>query len=189
MYTSLLAKSFKKFGIFLLLFVVFFVNQSSADDKFAVINIQKVTESCNVFQDIRKQMENRSQVLSGRFDDKIKRLQNDENDLRKKKDVLKKEALDGEIKKIENRKRQIQNESQEESKKLQKIYFDTISTMNKKISVIIENYAKEKKINAIFEASGLIYNNIENITEEIISLINKELTSFKVDFEESEGKK
>jgi len=184
MYTSLLEKNSKIFALFAFFFCIFGSAISFADDRFAVINIQKVTESCNVFQDIRKQMESRSQVLSGRFDEKIKKLQNDESDLRKKKDVLKKEALDSEIKKIENGKRQIQNESQEESKKLQKVYFDTISTMNKKISVIIEGYAKEKKISAIFEASGLIYNNLENITDEIVQLINKELTSFKVDFSE-----
>jgi Skp family chaperone for outer membrane proteins len=184
MYTLQLEKISKKFSLFsFFFFIIFIYNSSKADVKFSVINIQKVTETCTVFNDIRKQIEDKSKSLSIRFDDKIRKIQENENNLKKKKDVLGKEALESEIKKIENDKKDIQNESQEESKKLQKVYFDTISTMNKKMSSIIETYSKEKKINAIFEASGLIYNNLDNITDDIIELMNKELPNFKINFD------
>jgi Skp family chaperone for outer membrane proteins len=194
MYTSQLEKISKKFGFIafaLFIFIAqnnsaFAVNISSvtnAENKFAVINIQKVTESCSVFRDIRGQMEERSKSLSAKFDEKIKKIQDDENSLKKKKDILGKEALEAEIKKIDTNKKMIQSESQDESKKLQKVYFDTITTMNKKMTGIIENYAKEKKINAIFEVSGIIYNNLDNVTDDIIEIMNKELPNFKVTFE------
>ena len=184
MYTSRLAKTFKELSIVAFFLCAFFTHHSAnGEDKFSVINIQKVTETCTVFHDIRKQMEERSKSLSAKFDEKIKKIQEDETLLKKKKDVLGKEALEAEIKKIDTNKKNIQTESQEESKKLQKVYFDTISTMNKKMSTIIETYAKEKQISAIFEASGMIYNNLENVTEDIIVLMNKDLPSFKVAFE------
>lgn len=189
MYISQLAKSFKNFSALATVLCLFFISsRADADEKFAVINIQKVTEVCTVFQDIRKQMEEKSKTLSSKFDDKIKKIQDNENTLKKKKDVLSKEALETEIKKIENDKRAIQSESQEDSKKLQKVYFDTISTMNKRMSSIIENYAREKKISAIFESSNMIYNNLQNVTDDIIEIMNKDLPSFKVNFNESEGK-
>lgn len=185
MYTSQSEKISKKFNFFVFVLLAFFTQNhvANANDKFAVINIQKVTESCTVFQDIRKQMEERSKSLGVKFDEKIKKIQDDESTLKKKKDVLGKEALETEIKKIENNKKIIQSESQEESKKLQKVYFDTISTMNKKMTSIIENYAKEKKINAIFEVSGIIYNNLENVTDDIVVIMNRDLPEFKVTFE------
>lgn len=194
MYTSQLEKISKKFGFIAFALFIFLAQNNSAfavsissvtntENKFAVINIQKVTESCSVFRDIRGQMEERSKSLSAKFDEKIKKIQDDENSLKKKKDILGKEALEAEIKKIDTNKKMIQSESQDESKKLQKVYFDTISTMNKKMTGIIENYAKEKKINAIFEVSGIIYNNLDNVTDDIIDIMNKELPSFKVTFE------
>ena len=129
-------------------------------------------------------MEDKSKSLSLKFDSKIDKIKEREKSLKKKTSAISEIALEPEIKQIEKDKKAIHLESQEESKKLQKVYFDTISTMNKKMSTIVETYAKKNKINVIFEASGLIFSDLNNVTDDVIMLMNENLPSFKVSFED-----
>ena len=74
-YTLQLGKISKKFGFIAFILYAFFTNNvANADEKFAVINIQKVTETCTVFLDIRRQMEDKSKSLSLKFDSKIDKI-------------------------------------------------------------------------------------------------------------------
>lgn len=151
--------------------------------KFAVISIQKVSEGCLVFQDIRKQMENKANEMRMKFDAKTKDLRKDEQSLEGRAKLLNKEALDSEIHKINQKKQSLNEDLNNDRQKLEKAQFEAMSVLNQKIYGFIANYAKSKKYDAILEASNLVYHDFEVINDQIIEMINKEIKEFKIKFD------
>jgi Skp family chaperone for outer membrane proteins len=139
--------------------------------------------SDSVFQNIRNQMNEEFKKLRKKFDDQAKIIINKETALEKQKSILDSKAYSEKIAEIEKSKKNIQAELEKDKQKLQKIYFDTINDINKKMNSMIEKLANEKSYYAIFEASTLIYNNLDNITDETINIMNAEIPNYEIKFD------
>ncbi len=65
---------------------------------------------------------------------------------------------------------------------MQKIYFDAISAVNKTMNDEIKQFAVKKGYKAIFEMSTLVYHDLNDITPDVVGLLNEKLPSYKIDF-------
>ena len=169
----------------LFIFLILLINNAKAADsnaQFATINIQKITEFCSVFQDIRNQMNDQFKKMSQKFDEKAKVVMNEEIATSKKQAILERNAYNKKVMEINTKKQQLQVELEKDKQRLQKIYFDAISDVNKTMNAEIKEFAVKKAYKAIFEMSTLVYHDLDDATNAVIELLNKKLPSYKIDF-------
>ena len=145
MYISQLVKNFK----LLLLLIVFTISNATSEEiktekiHFAVINIQKITESCSVFQDIRNQMNDQFKKLSLKFDKQAKSIIDNENNLEKQKSVLDQKSYSEKMSEITKSKQKIQTELDSDKQKLQKIknlniIFNCFFCLVKSVNILVD---------------------------------------------------
>ena len=158
------------------------VKAAESSAQLATINIQKITESCSVFQDIRNQMNDQFKKMSQKFDEKAKVVMNEEIETSKRQSILERNAYNKKVAEINTKKQQIQVELEKDKQRLQKIYFDAISDVNKTMNAEIKEFAVKKAYKAIFEMSTLVYNDLDDDTNPVIELLNKKLPEYKIDF-------
>ena len=189
MYISRLVKNFKVVAMMSLLFISN-LNASEASDgkNFAVISIQKVSESCGVFQNIRSQMNERMKKLSADFDLRGQKIKSEEKKVENEKSLISNVKYSEKMNEVNKSKQEIQVALESEKQKLQKVYFDAISEVNKKMISTIETIEKKKNYHAVFELSTLVHSDLDNITEEVIAEMNKTLPNYEMKFEESNSK-
>jgi Skp family chaperone for outer membrane proteins len=175
---------------FLLILFGYFINSQSLEAnekqiKFAIVNMQKITESSDAFQDIKKQMESKANSMRTKFDNKNKEFRKKETEFEKKSKLLKADALQSEIDSLKKEGQKISDELNQDRQNLEKTYFETMNEFHKKVNKIITDYATEKKIDAVLEASGMVYfgKNLDEITDDLIKKINKEIKNFNIKFE------
>ena len=158
------------------------VKAAESSAQLATINIQKITESCSVFQDIRNQMNDQFKKMSQKFDEKAKVVMNEEIETSKRQSILERNAYNKKVAEINTKKQQIQVELEKDKQRLQKIYFDAISDVNKTMNAEIKEFAVKKAYKAIFEMSTLVYHDLDDATNPVIELLNKKLPEYKIDF-------
>jgi Skp family chaperone for outer membrane proteins len=178
---------FRSFLFFLFITFSAVTSARAVDNNFASINIQKITESCSVFQDIRNQMNDEFKKVGQKFDEKAKVLGNEEASLAKKQAVLEQNAFKKQVEELNSKKYQTQFELEKEKQKLQKIYFDAISVVNKKMNDVIKDHAEKKGYKVVFESSTLVYNSLSDVTSDIIQALNKEISSYRINFNVDPG--
>lgn len=169
----------------LLSFLIFGTKNAYSDcGKFAVVNIQKVTKSSIVFQNISDQVNNHYKEMNIKYDAKAKEIMKAEKSLQKKANIVKQDALKKDVNNFNAKKQKIQEEFNNDRQRLEKAYVDTMSIMQRKMVDAIEKYAKDKKYCSIFETSTLVYNSLDDISDDIIKAMNNTITSYKIDFSE-----
>jgi Skp family chaperone for outer membrane proteins len=187
----------RKFCIFICIFCLFFSsysiykndslfasNEQKAQLKFCIVSMQKISESSNAFQSIKKQMEMQANSMRVKFENKAKEIRKKEAEIEKKSKVAKPEAIKDEVDNLKKESQKMNDDLNSERQNLEKVYFETMKDFQDKVNKIISDYAKKNNIDGILESSNMIYfgNNILNITDEILNLINKEIKDFNIKF-------
>jgi Skp family chaperone for outer membrane proteins len=152
---------------------------------FAVINMQKISESSVAFQDIKKQMEEKANSMRVKFDNKAKDIRKNEADLEKKSKVLKPEALKEEIENLKKESQKMNEELNSDRQKLERVYFETMNDFQTKVKKIISEYSEKNNVDGVFESSTMIFfgKNVKDITDILSAKINQEIKNYKIKFD------
>lgn len=185
-------KNFQKKILILVFFLILgfskSFNANSLEQKlvvFATVNMQKISESSSAFQDIKKQMEEKANLMRIKFDNKAKDMRKNEAELEKKSKVLKPEALKEEIENLKKESQKMNEELNFDRQKLERVYFETMNDFQSQVKKIIAQYSEKNNIDGVFESSIMVFSskNIKDITEDLVLKINNEIKNYQIKFD------
>jgi len=168
------------FSSFLLAFL-FFINPVVAEQKIAIINMDKVISTSNSGISILKQLNDLKNKNSEFLKNEGKKFQEKETKLISQKNIISEADFQN---KVDELKSEIRNYNQNRNKIItdfNKLKLDSTNNFLKLINPILINFSNEKKISIILQKKDLVVAKTElDITDEIIKIVNIEVKEFKI---------
>jgi len=150
----------------------------------AVVNIQQVMQESTAAQSANKQLEEKQKSYQGELTKKDEDLQKEDKELGKQRGVLSKEAFEEKTRAFRTKVTAVQKEVQSKKASLDGGYARALAEIQKVVTDIIADIAKEKKFSVAVPTSQLLYADSSlDITKEVIERLNKKLPKLEVKFE------
>ena len=151
-----------------------------ANEKIVFIDVDRVIYESNLGKKIAKQMDGDYK----KEDDKLKKteenLKKKEANIVKQKNILSEEELNKKIKDLQVEINQFKGEKNSLMNKFQQQKLKKINIMVESLNKILSKYASSESIDIIVQKKNIVIGKSElDITDEILEIFNKEVTSLK----------
>ena len=164
---------FKKFFFLILLILPFNVY---GEVKIAYVDIDFVLTNINAGKKVFEKLENNEKLKRETFNNKEKKLKEEENKILASRNIISEEQLDINIKEFQNKLKDYRNYKSEELKKLNKIKNDEIVKLLNLINPLIQEYMKSNSINFLMDKKNIyIADKNYDLTNKLIEIINKKI--------------
>jgi len=164
---------YKKILFLILLILPFNVYGES---KIAYVDIDFVLSNINAGKIVFEKLENNEKLKRETFNDKEKKLKDEENKILASRNIISQEQLDINIKEFQNKLKDYRNYKSEELKKLNKIKNDEIVKLLNLINPLIQEYMKSNSINFLMDKKNIyIADKNYDLTNKLIEIINKKI--------------
>ena len=164
---------YKKIVFLILLILPFNVYGES---KIAYVDIDFVLTNINAGKIVFEKLENNEKLKRETFNDKEKKLKDEENKILASRNIISQEQLDINIKEFQNKLKDYRNYKSEELKKLKKIKNDEIVKLLNLINPLIQEYMKSNSINFLMDKKNIyIADKNYDLTNKLIEIINKKI--------------
>ena len=161
----------KLITILIVLFMTISLAQSN--DQIVYLDLDNVVNSTKAGKLIIQELKKSKEIALLKFEKKEKELKKIENDINKQKNILSENELK---KKITNFRKEIsifENDKEKVINEFNKKKIDEFNKFFKKITPLIEEYVKEKKIDFVLDRKNIfLASKKKDITEEIIKIID-----------------
>ena len=158
--------------------IIFFTTLSLAqsEEQIVYLDLDKVVSNTKAGKLIINELKKSKKKALSKFEKKEKELKKIENDINKQKNILSEDELK---KKITNFRKEIsifQNDKQKVINEFNQKKIDEFNKFFKKITPLIENYVKEKKIDIVLDRKNIfLASKKKDITQEIIKIIDSNI--------------
>jgi len=158
--------------------IIFFTTLSLAqsEEQIVYLDLDNVVSNTKAGKLIINELKKSKKNALSKFEKKEKELKKIENDINKQKNILSEDELK---KKITNFRKEIdifKNDKQIIVNKFNKKKIDEFNKFFKKITPLIENYVKEKKIDIVLDRKNIfLASKKKDITQEIIKIIDSKI--------------
>ena len=158
--------------------IIFFTTLSLAqsEEQIVYLDLDKVVSNTKAGKLIINELKKSKKKALSKFEKKEKELKKIENDINKQKNILSEDELK---KKITNFRKEIsifQNNKQKVINEFNQKKIDEFNKFFEKITPLIENYAKEKKIDIVLDKKNIfLASKKKDITQEIIKIIDSSI--------------
>lgn len=150
----------------------------------AIVNVQKIMHDAAAAKSASDQLEKKQKSYQDELKKKDDALQKEEQELTKQKNVLSKEAFEEKTRAFRGKVTDIQKEVQSKKALLDNAYARALADIQKAVTDIIADMAKEKGFTLAIPTSQLLYaENKLDISDEVLSRLNKKLPKLDVKFE------
>lgn len=170
------------FGVFILVFTLYFASASSAELKVGVVDLYRILneseEGKKAINELQNMLEQRQKTL----DEKQKKIQSLKEEYEKKKAVLSEDARKSKEEEIDRLSRDLQRTAADYQVELQKKQSEITQSMLKEIRQLINDFAQKQGYSLIIEkAEQLILFTTPDvdITDKIILLFNQKTQNTK----------
>ena len=164
---------YKKILFLILLILPFNVYGES---KIAYVDIDFVLSNINAGKIVFEKLENNEKLKRETFNNKEKKLKEEENKILASRNIISQEQLDINIKEFQNKLKDYRNYKSEELKKLNKIKNDEIVKLLNLINPLIQEYMKSNSINFLMDKKNIyIADKNYDLTNKLIEIINKKI--------------
>ena len=164
----------KLITILIVLFITISLAQS--DDQIVYLDLDNIVNSTKAGKLIIQELKKSKEIALLKFEKKEKELKKIENDINKQKNILSEDELK---KKITNFRKEIsifKNDKEKLINEFNKKKIDEFNKFFKKITPLIENYVKEKKIDIVLDRKNIfLASKKKDITQEIIKIIDNKI--------------
>ena len=162
-------------NLFVLLFFFFQLNISQASNNIVYLDIQHIIDNSDLGIHLKGKVKKTQDKIKLELTIKEKLIKEKENDIRNKKNILKKEELDKNIKELDNLVKKYQTFRNESSKIIfeerKKYRLQILELLNP----LLANFANNNNINLILEKKNvLVGSKVLDITENILTIVNEE---------------
>ena len=167
---------FAKKIIFILIIFFTTISLSQSNEKIVYLDLDNIVNNTNAGKFIINELKKSKEAALSKFEKKEKELKKIENDINKQKNILSEDELK---KKITNFRKEIsffQNDKQKVINNFNQKKIVEFNKFFKKITPLIENYAKEKNIDIVLDKKNIfLASKKKDITQEIIKIINSKI--------------
>jgi Skp family chaperone for outer membrane proteins len=150
----------------------------------ATLDVEKIVKESLAMRDIQKKISDKQTSYQKEVDKKNKSVEAEQKKLESKKNVLSEEAMEKELKQLEEKVNDLKSFVDKRQNSLKKASIDSMSKVNEEIKIIIEEISKEQNIDLIIPTSQTLYFKDEmDISSEVLKRLNKKITKVAVKFE------
>ncbi len=165
----------KIFTIFLVIFFSF-ISYSTAEEKIAFIDIDRIINQSDFGKKSYKKIDNNYEKEKNKLVKIEKKLIAKEQEILKQKNILSEEELNNKIKDLQKEIRDFQNQRKSNNEKFSKIKLDKTNEMVQSLNSILSKYANENSISLIIQKKYIVIGKSGlDITDEILKIFNKEV--------------
>ena len=171
---------FKKFFIINMFFLIF--NLSFAEEqKIVYLNVDKIMQQSIAGKSIKKQLENIYNNNLKKFKKNDEILKNKEKKIIAQQNILSKEDFQKELTGLRTEIINFQKEQVKARDEMNKLRIGATNELIKKLSPILEDYAKKNSISLILQKKNVVMGKKEiEITDDILSIANEKIKSIKI---------
>jgi len=157
--------------------VLFFtISLAKSDNQIVYLDLDNVVKSTRAGKLIIDELKKSKEIALLKFEKKEKELKEIENNINKQKNIISEDEL---RKKINSFRKEIsifQNDKQKVINEYNQKKIDEFNKFFKKITPLIENYVKEKKIDIVIDRKNIfLASKKKDITQEIIKIIDSKI--------------
>lgn len=155
----------------------------------AVVNIQQVMKDSTAAKSVREQLESKQKSFQADITKKEESLKKEDQELAKQKNVLSKDAFEEKARAFRNKATEVQKEVQSKKALLDNAFERALSDIQKATTDIISDLSKEKGFVVALPTSQILYGDTKlDISEEVLTRLNKKLPKLDVKFEAPDKK-
>ena len=167
--------------IIIFLSLIFYSNLAFADNSY-FIDFTKVLNESKAGSEAQKKLKGKFESESKKFKLEEAKIRNEESDLISQKKVLSNEDYQKKINDLRSKVALIQRSQQESLNSIAASRNNARQTLLKSVNPIIQKYMEENNIRMVLDKQSVILGDTTlEITDKIIDILNKEVTSIKVD--------
>ena len=171
---------FKKIVI-IFLSLIFCSNVAFADNTY-FIDFTRVLNESKAGSEAQKKLKDKFESESKKFKLEEEKIRKEESDLISQKKVLSNEDYQKKINDLRSKVALIQKSQQESLNSIAASRNNARQTLLKSVNPIIKKYMEENKIRIVLDKQSIILGDTTlEITDKIIDILNKEVTSIKID--------
>ena len=158
---------------------------TGADLRMALVRMDAIQTDATALQNLRKQRESYEEKLRDELTREQKKLEKEKEDIEKSQDVLSRDALQRRVVDYQNRVTKLQRDLTERAQSIEASYQKALAEVQSKhLDPIIEGIIAKKNLSLVIDgrfartganATGL------DITDEVVSALNKKVSSVKMD--------
>lgn len=170
-------------SLIVLSFVLLAAGNASAEQKYVVVNVQKIMQQATAASAARDQLKAKQKQFQDEVSKQESALQKEDQELAKQRTVLSQEAFQEKVKAFREKAAGVQRDVQGKRAALTKAFDSAITTIQQNVTGIIASMAKEKGFDVAIPASQVLYYDPSlDVTDEVLSRLNKQLPSMTVQF-------
>ena len=171
----------KKKIIFILLFFVISI-PSYSSEKIVYLDVEKIMQESVAGKNIIAKIKKKRETSISMFKKKEKEIIEKEKKLISQKNVLSEEEFKKKIQDLRADISKYQKERNKASNDITRTRIKASTNLIKKLTPILESYSKENSIRIIIQKKHIVMGSKEDdITKEILNLVNQKIKSIKVD--------
>lgn len=170
-------------NIFLFLFLnLLFINFSSAENKVAYIDIDRILSNSQAGKLLLEQLKKEEELTINKFRTKDESFKSEEKKILEKKNLIAKEELKKELKLLQNKFTKYMTGKDKEIKELKNRRDKNIIKFLNLINPIIEKFMEDNSIYMILDKKNVFIAKIDyDITDKLIELINNEIKTIEIE--------
>jgi len=166
-----------------LLFIIFltFNNLSLADNKIVYLDVPFLLNESIVGKDVNQKLLKLNSKNIEEFKKIESKIKNDDNDLLKKKNIIKEDQYEKEVALLNQKYKSFQETMKKKNSDLNILKDNSTKVILKNINEILAEYSTEKSISMIIQKKNIVIGKSElDVTSEILDILNKKITSVKL---------
>ena len=167
--------------VIIFLSLILFSNIAYADNTY-FIDFTKVLNESKAGSEAQKKLKDKFETESKKFKLEEEKIRKEERDLISQKKVLSNEDYQKKLNDLRSKVALIQKSQQDSLNSIAASRNNARQNLLKSVNPIIQNYMEENKIRIVLDKQSIILGDTTlEITDKIIDILNKEVTSIKVD--------
>lgn len=150
----------------------------------AVLDVDQIIKESHAMRDIQAKITKKQDEYQKEVSEKQDKLEKEQKKIESKKNILSQEAFEKESENFDKKIDELKTFVDKKQNSLKKASMEAMSKVNDKIKSIIAQIAKEKGYEVIIPSSQTLHYNDElEITDEVLSRLNKSIKKVEVKFE------
>ena len=171
----------KNIFLSLLFVLLFLINPVNSDEKISFIDMDKVISTSNPGLSILKQLKNINNKNSTILNKEENQLKEKEKKLITQKNIISEADFQNKVNELKSEVNMYNINRNKMIEKFNQLKVENTNNLLKLINPILTKYSNKNKISIILQKKNLIIGKSElDITDEIIKIINNEITDFKI---------
>ena len=168
--------------LILITLLLFGYSLNSYADNPVFIDFAKVLNTSKPGSEAQKKLKNKFKKETEKFAKLEEGVRKEESEIISQKKALSQEEYQKKVQELRKKVSNLQKNKQETFNKIAKSRSNARQSLLKSINPIVKKYMEDNKIRIVFDKQGVILGDSTlEITSQIISIVNKEVSSIKID--------